>query len=95
MLTHFKPEFPIKTELVVALDFENIESAEKIVSTLSGLPIIYKIGLELFTATGSLWVKHLTASGHRVFLDLKLHDIPNTVNKMLDMVYEQLPKDTK
>ena len=105
------------TELVVALDFDSIKAAEKIVSALDGLPVVYKIGLELFTATGSLWIKHLTASGYRVFLDMKLHDIPNTVaktilqiekmgveyttvhlsggHKMLDMIYDQLPKESK
>jgi orotidine-5'-phosphate decarboxylase len=71
------------TELVVALDFESIEQAQKIVTALEGLPVLYKIGLELFTAVGSTWVKKLTASGHRVFLDLKLHDIPNTVTKTI------------
>lgn len=71
------------TDLVVALDFESIEQAQKIVTALEGLPVIYKVGLELFTATGSQWVKQLTASGHRVFLDLKLHDIPNTVTKTI------------
>ncbi len=71
------------TELVVALDFENSEAAEKIISTLDGLPVIYKIGLELFSAVGSHWVKQLISSGHRVFLDLKLHDIPNTVTKTI------------
>jgi orotidine-5'-phosphate decarboxylase len=72
-----------KTELVIALDFESIEAAEKIVTALEGLPVIYKIGLELFTATGSAWVKHLTSTGHRVFLDLKLYDIPTTVCKTI------------
>jgi len=71
------------TELVVALDFDTIEAAENIIAALNGLPVIYKVGLELFTATGSLWVKHLIASGHRIFLDLKLHDIPNTVAKTI------------
>jgi orotidine-5'-phosphate decarboxylase len=72
-----------RTELVVALDFESIDAAEKIISALDGLPVIYKVGLELFTAVGPAWVKKLTASGKRVFLDLKLHDIPNTVTKAI------------
>lgn len=105
------------TELCVALDFESTEEAQKIVTALEGLPVIYKVGLELFTATGSDWVRKLTATGHRVFLDLKLHDIPNTVtktilqidkmgveftsvhlcggHKMLDMIEEKLPADSK
>ena len=71
------------TELVVALDFDNTEEAEKIISALEGLPIIYKVGLELFTSTGADWIKKLTSAGQRVFLDLKLHDIPNTVSKTI------------
>ena len=73
----------MSTELVVALDFETTEEAEKVIKTLDGLPVIYKIGLELFMVAGGLWVKGLTASGKRVFLDLKLHDIPNTVMKAI------------
>lgn len=69
------------TELVVALDFDSIEPAEALISTLSGLPVIYKVGLELFTVAGPEWVRKLTRNGNRVFLDLKLHDIPNTVMK--------------
>lgn len=73
----------LNTELIVALDFNNAEDAEKIISQLDGLPVVYKVGLELFTAEGPAFVKKLVASGHRVFLDLKLHDIPNTVTKTL------------
>lgn len=71
------------TELCVALDFETTEAAEKIISELDGLPVIFKVGLELFTVCGGEWVKKLTSTGHRVFLDLKLHDIPNTVTKAI------------
>ncbi len=71
------------TELCVALDFENTDIAERMIQQLEGLPIIYKVGLELFTASGGNWVKKLTSTGHRVFLDLKLHDIPNTVTKTI------------
>ena len=67
------------TELVVALDFKTAVDAEKMIEQLQGLPIVYKIGLELFLATGQSWVKALAAKGHQIFLDLKLHDIPNTV----------------
>lgn len=71
------------TELVVALDFESADGADQLTHSLKGLPVIYKVGLELFTATGPAWVKQLVASGHRIFLDLKLHDIPNTVAKTI------------
>jgi orotidine-5'-phosphate decarboxylase len=70
------------TELIVALDAPTAAAAEKLIDQLEGLPVIYKVGLELFVAEGPAWVvKRLTSRGLRVFLDLKLHDIPNTVAK--------------
>jgi orotidine-5'-phosphate decarboxylase len=74
------------TELVVALDFDEAIQAEKLMSELSGLSVIFKVGLELFTAVGPEWVKKQTAAGHRIFLDLKLYDIPNTVLKSLNQI---------
>ncbi len=68
----------MKTELVVALDFSERSEAEQLMEKLEGLPVIYKVGLELFLATGASWVQTLCSLGHRVFLDLKFHDIPNT-----------------
>lgn len=73
----------MKTELVVALDFDSAEEAERLMRTLRGFPVIYKIGLELFSAAGPDWVRKCTQSRERIFLDLKLHDIPNTVAKTL------------
>lgn len=70
-----------KTELSVALDVPNRKEAERFFSELNGLPVIYKVGLELFIAEGPEWVRGLVQSGKRIFLDLKLHDIPNTVAK--------------
>ena len=49
------------------------------IAQLKGLPVIYKVGLELYLSADSNWVKALAGSGARVFLDLKFHDIPNTV----------------
>ena len=69
------------TALAVALDFDRVSEAEDLIEALSGLPVIFKVGLELFTVAGPEWVRGLTTSGHRIFLDLKLHDIPNTVTK--------------
>lgn len=70
------------TELIVALDTPTAAAAEKILDQLEGLPIVYKVGLELFVSEGPRWVvDRLTSKGLRVFLDLKLHDIPNTVAK--------------
>jgi orotidine-5'-phosphate decarboxylase len=67
------------TELVVALDYSDRKSAEILMDELHGLPVIYKIGLELFMSVDASWIQAITASGERVFLDLKFHDIPNTV----------------
>jgi orotidine-5'-phosphate decarboxylase len=69
----------IKTELVVALDFGSRAEAESLMEKLQGLPVIYKVGLELFFATGPGWIQTHSDSGIRIFLDLKFHDIPNTV----------------
>jgi orotidine-5'-phosphate decarboxylase len=72
---------PKKTELIVALDFPEGESALKVMRVCSDLPVIWKIGSELFLAEGPDWVRERTKEGFRVFLDLKFYDIPNTVMK--------------
>lgn len=63
----------------MALDVPSRAEAEAVLAKLDGLPLVYKIGLELFVAEGPALVRALTVSGKPVFLDLKLHDIPNTV----------------
>ena len=68
-----------RTELVVALDFNDQDKATELMDKLSGLPVIYKIGLELFLSADSHWLQSVASSGTRLFIDLKLHDIPNTV----------------
>lgn len=68
----------MSTDLVVALDYSKTEDAEKLIQHLAGLPVVYKVGLELFLVAGPNWVKNLTSQGKRVFLDLKFLDIPNT-----------------
>lgn len=64
---------------IVALDVPNVESALIIVSALGELCRFYKVGSELFTGSGPSIVKSLRDHGCEVFLDLKWHDIPNTI----------------
>lgn len=66
-------------ELVVALDFPTAKEALALADTLQGVVSWMKVGLELFTAEGPDVVKGLQNMGFQVFLDLKFHDIPNTV----------------
>jgi orotidine-5'-phosphate decarboxylase len=66
-------------KLIVALDVPTAEAALQIAERLSGRVGCFKVGLELFSAEGPSLVRELVRQGNRVFLDLKLHDIPNTV----------------
>jgi len=76
----FSSESWIKIALpIVALDYPDAESALALVALLGDSCRFYKIGSELFTAAGPDVVKHIRDKGSDVFLDLKLHDIPNTV----------------
>jgi len=65
--------------LIVALDVPTRKDAKRVVHTLDGVVEFFKVGLELFTAEGPALIEELTSEGREVFLDLKLHDIPNTV----------------
>jgi orotidine-5'-phosphate decarboxylase len=65
--------------LIVALDVSSAAAARKIVAAVGDSAHIYKVGMQLYTAEGPAIVRELVRSGHRVFLDLKYHDIPNTV----------------
>lgn len=67
------------TELIVALDYPKADYAMEMVEKLGDYPLIYKVGLELFMNGGADLVRELVHQKKRVFLDLKFHDIPNTV----------------
>jgi orotidine-5'-phosphate decarboxylase len=68
-----------RERLIVALDVSSAAAAQKIVAAVGDSARIYKVGMQLYTAEGPQIVRDLVASGHQVFLDLKYHDIPNTV----------------
>jgi orotidine-5'-phosphate decarboxylase len=68
-------------ELIVALDVSSTSEVEQVVDRLGDSVSFYKIGLELFSAEGPAVVKAVKSRGKKVFLDLKLHDIPRTVER--------------
>ena len=70
-----------KGTIFVALDVDSREKALEIVSDLKGMGVCFKIGKQLFTMEGPSLVKEIVKMGEDVFLDLKYHDIPNTVAK--------------
>jgi orotidine-5'-phosphate decarboxylase len=70
---------PIADQIIVALDFDNAAAARRLVEQLGSRASFYKVGLQLLTAEGPAVVRELVAAGKRVFLDLKLHEIPNSV----------------
>ena len=72
-----------KTEnkIIVALDVPTADEARKIIGEIKSEVGAFKIGLQLFTAAGASFVREVVGAGNKVFLDVKFHDIPNTVAK--------------
>ncbi|SFH18413.1 orotidine-5'-phosphate decarboxylase [Desulfotomaculum arcticum] len=70
-----------KEKLIVALDVNNRAEAMSLVKELAGVTDFFKVGMELFYSEGVGIVREIAAAGAKVFLDLKLHDIPNTVGR--------------
>jgi orotidine-5'-phosphate decarboxylase len=70
---------PARERVIVALDVPDQTALADLLDRLEGQPRLYKIGLELFVAEGARAVELVKARGGRIFLDLKLHDIPETV----------------
>ena len=68
-----------KPGLIVALDVETFEQARVLIDELSDNVDVFKIGSQLFTAYGPFVTRYVQSKGKKVFLDLKFHDIPNTV----------------
>lgn len=78
-MTSTSPQLDPRDRVIVALDFPDSKRALELVERLNGLIQWFKIGLQLYVSEGNAVVETLRARGHSVFLDLKLHDIPNTV----------------
>src|SRR3990172_9303909 len=73
------PKLPARDRLVLALDVDSEQEALGLVAELKDSVGMFKVGLQLFTAYGPDIVRKIIGGGGRVFLDLKYHDIPNTV----------------
>lgn len=70
-------------DVIVACDFASAEKVYEFLDKFTGRKPFVKIGMELFYAEGPQIVKEIKKRGHKIFLDLKLHDIPNTVKKSM------------
>lgn len=79
----------VRQRTYVALDVDRAEAAQRLVDTLGPGVNGYKVGLELFHAEGMSFVQSLMEQGKRVFLDVKLHDIPTTVYRALRVICRQ------
>ena len=70
-------------DVIIACDFDSAEKVFSFLDKFTGRKPFVKIGMELYYAEGPSIVKEIKARGHKIFLDLKLHDIPNTVKKSM------------
>ena len=73
-------------DVIVACDFSSAEKVYEFLDKFTGKKPFVKIGMELFYAEGPQIVKEIKKRGHKIFLDLKLHDIPNTVKKSMSVL---------
>ena len=70
-------------DVIIACDFDSAETTLKFLDSFTGRRPFVKIGMELFYAAGPDMIRQIKERGHKIFLDLKLHDIPNTVRKAM------------
>ena len=73
-------------DVIIACDFSSAEQTFAFLDKFTGRKPFVKIGMELFYAEGPSIVKEIKKRGHKIFLDLKLHDIPNTVKKAMSVL---------
>ncbi len=73
----------MERDVIIACDFSSAEETFKFLDKFEGKKPFVKIGMELYYAEGPGIVREIKARGHKIFLDLKLHDIPNTVKKAM------------
>jgi orotidine-5'-phosphate decarboxylase len=73
-----------KDKIIVALDLPSVDAARNLIKSLGNDVSWYKIGLQLFVLGGSAFVQEVKASRAKIFLDLKFHDIPNTVRSAVE-----------
>ena len=73
-------------DVIIACDFASKEACLAFLDKFTGRKPFVKIGMELFYAEGPEIVKEIKSRGHKIFLDLKLHDIPNTVKKSMSVL---------
>jgi orotidine-5'-phosphate decarboxylase len=73
-------------DVIIACDFADRKQTLDFLEKFSGKKPFVKIGMELFYAEGAQMVREIKSRGHKVFLDLKLHDIPNTVKKAMSVL---------
>ncbi len=73
-------------DVIIACDFSSAEKTFEFLDKFTGKKPFVKIGMELYYAEGPAIVREIKARGHKIFLDLKLHDIPNTVKKSMSVL---------
>ena len=73
-------------DVIIACDFDSAQKTYEFLDKFTGVKPFVKIGMELFYAEGPEIVRNIKARGHKIFLDLKLHDIPNTVKKAMKVL---------
>jgi len=76
----------MKRDVIIACDFASAEATYAFLDKFTGVKPFVKIGMELYYAAGPEIVREIKRRGHKIFLDLKLHDIPNTVKKAMNVL---------